>query len=337
MAKDQRAAVESPSWLRHAFSGPGAGVAVFLVIVCVLMSFVSPNFLSWLNFRNVINQSVFTMILAVGMTAVLIGGGIDLSVGAVVGLCAGVSAWLIKSADFPLALALLSGLIVGTGLGLVNAAVILLLGIPDFIATLAMLGFASGILYVWTNGVPFIGYAGPGYMMIGGLGRFFWWISVPEVVAAAVICAFAVLVNATRFGRHLRASGENAEVARLSGVNVARMKVTAYALSGFLAALVGVMLAGRLTTVQPNLGLGMELNALAAAIMGGTALSGGRGSILGAVLGALTLTVIQNVINLLGVQPAWETLCVGGIIIVVTVLSRLSDLAGEFSAPRITT
>jgi len=224
MTKDQRAALESPSWLRHAFSGPDAGVAVFLVIVCALMSFVSPNFLSWLNFRNVINQSVFTMILAVGMTAVLIGGGIDLSVGAVVGLCAGVSAWLIESADFPLALALLSGLIVGTCLGLLNAAVIMLLGIPDFIATLAMLGFASGILYVWTNGVPFIGYAGPGYMLIGGLGRLFWWITAPEVVAAAVICTFAVLVNATRFGRHLRASGENAEVARLSGVNVARMK-----------------------------------------------------------------------------------------------------------------
>jgi ribose transport system permease protein len=145
----------------------------------------------------------------------------------------------------------------------------------------------------------------------------------------------AILVNLTPFGRHLRASGENAEVARLSGVNVERMKVTAYALSGFLAALVGVMLAGRLTTVQPNLGLGTELNALAAAIMGGTALSGGRGSIFGAVLGALTLTVIQNVINLLGVQPAWETFCVGWIIILVTMLSRLSDIAGEFGSAKI--
>jgi ribose transport system permease protein len=234
-----------------------------------------------------------------------------------------------------LVLALLSGLVVGTLLGLVNAAIILRLRIPDFIATLAMLGFASGILYVWTNGVPFIGYAGPQYMLIGGLGRWFWWFTVPEAVAAVVIMLFAILVNLTRFGRHLRASGENAEVARLSGVNVERMKVTAYALSGFLAALVGVMLAGRLTTVQPNLGLGMELTALAAAIMGGTALSGGRGSIFGAVLGALTLTVIQNVINLLGVQPAWETFCVGWIIILVTVVSRLSDLAEEFGSSEI--
>jgi ribose/xylose/arabinose/galactoside ABC-type transport system permease subunit len=334
MARDQRQIVESHNWLRQILSGPGAGVAVFLVVVCVPMSFVSPNFATWLNFRNVLNQSVFTMILAVGMTAVLIGGGIDLSVGAVVGLSAGVVAWLIKAADFPLALALFSGLVVGTCIGLANALIILRLKIPDFIATLAMLGFASGILYVWTNGVPFIGYAGPDYMLIGGLGRWFWWITVPEVVAMLVIVVLAILVNASRFGRHLRASGENADVARLSGVNVVRVKVRAYALSGFLAALVGVLLAGRLTTVQPNLGLGMELNALAAAIMGGAALSGGRGSILGAVLGALTLTVIQNVINLLGVQPAWETFCVGCIILLVTVLSRLSNLAGEFASPK---
>jgi ribose transport system permease protein len=335
VADDQRELVQGPSRFRHALTGPGAGVAIFLLAVCVVMSVISPNFLTWLNFRNVMNQSVFTMILAVGMTVVLIGGGIDLSVGAVVGLTAGVSAWLIKTADLPLVLALLSGLVVGTLLGLVNAAIILRLRIPDFIATLAMLGFASGILYVWTNGVPFIGYAGPQYMLIGGLGRWFWWFTVPEAVAAVVIMLLAILVNLTRFGRHLRASGENAEVARLSGVNVERMKMTAYALSGFLAALVGVMLAGRLTTVQPNLGLGMELNALAAAIMGGTALSGGRGSIFGAVLGALTLTVIQNVINLLGVQPAWETFCVGWIIILVTMLSRLSDIAGEFGSAKI--
>ncbi len=334
MSNDPGRMDENKHRLRHALTGPGAGVAIFLVLVCAVMGVVSPVFLSWINFRNVMNQSVFNMILAVGMTVVLIGGGIDLSVGAVVGLSAGVSAWLINVPGLPLPLALLAGLIVGTSLGLLNALIILRLRIPDFIATLAMLGFASGILYVWTNGVPFIGYAGPDYTLIGGLRRWFWWITVPEVVALVVIVASIVLVKSTRFGRHLRASGENAEVARLSGVNVVRMKFTIYALSGFLAALVGVLLAGRLTTVQPNLGLGMELNALAAAIMGGAALTGGRGSIMGAVLGALTLTVIQNLINLLGVQPAWETFSVGCIIILVTMLSRLSELAGQSGSPR---
>ena len=321
--------------LRHALSGPGVGVAIFLVLVCAVMSFSSPNFMTWLNFRNVINQSVFTMILAVGMTIVLIGGGIDLSVGALAGLAAGIAAWLIKNAELPLPAAILIALIAGTALGLLNALIILRLKIPDFVATLAMLGFASGILYVWTNGVPFIGYASPDYLLIGGLRRWFWWITVPQVVTLAVMVAAVALVKATRFGRHLRASGENAEVARLSGVNVTQMKFTVYGISGFLAALVGVLLAGRLTTVQPNLGLGMELNALAAAIMGGAALSGGRGSIVGAVIGALALTVIQNVINLLGVQPAWETMCVGCIILLVTMLSRLSELAGEGGGARI--
>ena len=315
--------------IRRILSAPGAGVAVFLVLVSVAMSFASPIFLTWVNFRNVLNQSVFMMILAVGMTIVLIGGGIDLSVGAIAGLSAGIAAWLITAAGLPLAAALAVALAAGAGIGLLNALIILRLRIPDFITTLAMMGFASGLLFVWTNGVPFIGYTSPVYLVIGGLRRLAWWITVPELAALAVTIGSLMLVKLTRFGRHLRASGENPEVARLSGVNVVRVKFVMYGLSGFLAALVGVLLAGRLTTVQPNLGLGMELNALAAAIMGGAALSGGRGSILGAVFGALTLNVIQNVINLLGVQPAWEMFCVGAIILLVTVLGRTSNLAGR--------
>jgi ribose transport system permease protein len=319
-------------YLRSRLSEPWAGVAVFLIVVSAVMSFASPVFLTWTNWLNMLNQSSFAIILAIAMTVVLMGGGIDLSVGALAGLSAGVAAWLIATAELPLALALLLALALGTALGLVNAWIILRLRIPDFIATLAMMGFASGILYVWTAGVPFIGYTDSTYLLIGGLHRLAGSVTVPQVVTVVVAALCLALVKVTRFGRHLRATGENPDVARLSGVNVVRVKFAIYGVSGFLARLVGILLAGRLTTVQPNLGLGLEVNALAAAIMGGAALSGGRGSIVGAILGALTLTVIQNVINLLGVQPAWEKLCIGLIILAVTFIGRTSGRVGAACA-----
>jgi ribose transport system permease protein len=310
-------------------SRPGFGILIFLVVVSFVMSFVSPFFLTWLNWANISNQSVFLMLLAVGMTVVLIGGGIDLSVGAVAALAGGVVGILISKLGVPLPIALLCGVLAGTAMGFLNGLIITRLGIPDFVTTLATLALIRGILLVWSQGVPIIGFSSNSYMMLGGLRRLPGGLTVPEFIVTFLIIVGLLLMRYSRVASHLRATGENPEIARLSGVNIKRIKLASYTLSGLLAGVVGVLLAGRFGTVMPNMASGMEIQALAAAIIGGAALSGGRGSLIGATIGALTLVVIQNVINLSGIPPVFETLVVGTVILIVVTFTRLSEMASK--------
>jgi len=306
-------------------SRPGGGIAAFLIVLCVAASVFAPGFADGDNWTNVVNQSVFVVILAIGMAVVLIAGGIDLSVGAVLGLSGGVVANLMgKGVAMPLAFA--AALAVGAGIGLINGLMITKLGIPDFIATLAMLGVARGILFVWTQGIPFVDYMNDSYYRIGGLQPLVWRITIPMIVALVVALAVAGVLQYTAFGRHVYGSGSNRDAARLSGVAVDRVRIAVYVLSGLLAAAAGILLAGRLTTVQPDMGSGYELSAIAAAVMGGAALSGGRGRVLGAVLGALTLTVIQNIINISNVSPTWEPIVIGAILLLAVTTDRLGGL-----------
>jgi ribose transport system permease protein len=313
---------------RRIGTSAGGGTLVFLIVMCAVMATQNSTFLTSNNIFNVLNQSVFVGILAVGMTIVLIHGGIDLSVGAVAGLSGGVVAYLMGH-GVPIGWAFVDALLLGTALGVINGLVITRLGVPDFIATLAMLGVARGLLFVWTQGVPFIDYATNAYRTIGGLEKVVWQITVPMIILVVVALAAAAMLTRSRFGSHVRAAGSNREGARLAGVDVAHVKVAVYAISGALAALVGILLAGRLTTVQPGMGEGLELRAIAAAILGGAALTGGRGSVIGAVVGAITLSVIQNIINLSGVNPAWETLIVGAIILAAVIVDRMVTLAAK--------
>lgn len=300
---------------------PGTGVAAFLALLCAITAGISPSFSDGTNWYNIANQTVFVMILAIGLTVVLIAGGIDLSVGSTVGLAGGVVANLMAGGT-PMALAFVAALAVGASIGLVNGLLITKLKIPDFIATLAMLGVVRGILFVWTHGIPFIDYMNTTYYRIGGLNRLFWQITIPMIVVAGVGIAVATLLRWTAFGRHVYAVGSNRDAARLSGVRVDRMRIAVYVLSGFLAAIAGILLAGRLTTVQPDMASGYELNAIAAAVMGGAALSGGRGRVFGACVGALTLTVIQNIINISNVAPIWEPIVVGTILLLAVLADR---------------
>ncbi len=308
---------------------PGIGILIFLVVISFVMSFISPFFLTWLNWANIFNQSAFLMLLAVGMTVVLIGGGIDLSVGAIAALSGGVVGILISELGVPLPLALLCGVLAGTAMGFLNGLIITRLGIPDFVTTLATLALIRGILLVWTQGVPIIGFSSNSYMMLGGLRRLPGGLTIPEFIVTFLVIVGLLLMRYSHVSGHLRATGENPEIARLSGVNIKRIKLASYALSGFLAGVVGVLLAGRFSTVMPNMASGMEIQALAAAIIGGAALSGGRGSLIGAVLGALTLVVIQNVINLSGIPPVFETLVVGAVILIVITFTRLSEISSR--------
>jgi ribose transport system permease protein len=320
---------KSGSSLSSIFSRPWSGIALFLIVIFIVMSFASPAFLTQMNLLNILSQSTFLMILAAGMAIVLIGGGIDLSVGAIAGIAGGVVAWLIAETGMTLFPAAMIGLVVALLFGGLNALIITGLRIPDFIATLAMMGFVRGLLHVWTEGVPFTRYWSKEYGTVGGLFRLFSWVTVPEIIAFVIILILILVLVFTKFGRHLRASGENPDVALLSGVNVLRVKITIYLISGLLAGVVGVMLGGKLMTVQANMGMGLEISALAAAIMGGAALTGGRGSIVGAMLGAVALTVIQNAINLLGIEPSWEPFVVGIIILAVVLISKTSTMVSS--------
>ncbi len=304
-------------------TGPGGGILVFLVGLCLVAAVSVSGFWDGNNWYNVTNLTAFILILAVGMTVVLISGGIDLSVGSVAGLCGGVVAETL-GAGVSMPVAFLLAIIVGSGIGLINGLLITKLHIPDFIATLAMLGVARGILYVRTQGIPFDNYITDSYYKIGGLQHWFWQITVPMVVAAVVVLGVACVLRYTAFGRHVYGVGSNREAARLSGINVDGVRIAVYVLSGFFAAITGILLAGQNTTVQPQMGENYELNAIAAAVMGGAALAGGRGRVLGAVLGALTLIVIQNIIFLANVSPTWERVVTGGIILLAVLADRFS-------------
>jgi ribose transport system permease protein len=306
----------------RAFLGkPGAGIFIFLVVLLIVMGIGTPVMLSPGNLFGILNQMVFVLIPAFGLTLVIIAGGLDLSVGSVLGLTGGFCAFLIvHGAPLPVAFAL--AILAGAFLGLINGMVVTRLRVPDFIATLAMLGVARGVLYVWTQGVPFRNYMSPPYYYLGGLRMIAGKITIPLLVALLLLLVLSFILRRTHYGVHLRATGSNPEAARLSGISVRKVKVSAYVVSGVLSAITGILLAGRLTTVHPDMGSGYELRAIAAAVMGGAALSGGRGSFYGALVGAVTLTVIQNVINILNLDTNWEDVIVGAIILFAVLIDR---------------
>lgn len=302
---------------------PGIGPLLLIVLISVFVSFSSSQFLTSDNWYSMLNQSVFILILGVGMTVVLISGGVDLSVASILALCGGVAGDMIAN-GVPIAAAFVLALLLGTGLGIVNGLVITKLEIPDFVATLAMLGVARGAMYVWTQAQPILNYDDSTYATIAGLNRVTWYITVPMITALVVAVAVAAMLRWSVFGRHVYGVGSNREAAKLSGINVARVKIAAYALSGFLAAGSGILLAGRLTEVQPDMGTNYELTAIAAAVMGGATLLGGQGSIFGACVSAVLLTVIQSAINFLNYDPNLETLLVGVLILLAVVLQKVT-------------
>ena len=210
------------------------------------------------NITNFLSGSYFVMLLAMGMTVVLISGGIDLSIGSVMALCAGVVAQM-ASHQVPIAFVIIAALAVGAFVGCLNGLLVTLAGLPDFIATLAMSGFATGILYIWTKGTPIVGYMTPTYSKIGGLTSIFGYITVPMVTAIVVALALGGLLKKTKFGVHLFAVGSNRAATRQSGISVPKIRIFAYVVAGLCAALSGVIMAGRNTTVPPDLGVGFEV------------------------------------------------------------------------------
>lgn len=327
MASNRRSAAESirNSWERLLVD-PTLGVISLLLLFALVAACALPVFYAGNNIYNLVGDSITVMILSIGMTVVLISGGIDLSVGAVMALCAGVAATVIKTGA-PLFIAFICAVLVGIAAGLLNGLLVTRVGLPDFIATLAMLGFASGLLYIATQGVPIIGYMTSEYYIVGGLNPLFGPVTFPILVALLLALIVGWVLRRTRLGTHFFAVGSNAVAARQSGIAVRWVKTQAYVLSGTCAAIAGIILAGRNNNVPADLGTGYEIQAISAAIIGGASLMGGRGRVLGAVLGALTLALAINIINLAGVPSSFQKIVIGVILILAVIANYLSELA----------
>ncbi len=285
------------------------GALVGLVLLCVALFIATPDFLTGPNLLNIGIQVSTVAVLAFGLTFVIVAGGIDLSVGSVAALSSMAAAWMYADAGLPGWLTLILGLVTGAVTGTVSGLASAYGKLPSFIATLAMLSVARGLTLVISDGVPIA--TSPEVSFLGdSIGP----VPVPILVLVVAALVASFILNRTVIGRSMYAVGGNAEAARLSGLPVKRIVVTVFALSGAFAALGGLLLAGRLDSVQPQLGVGYELDAIAAVVIGGASLAGGVGRISGTVIGALVLVVIRNGLNLLDVTSFWQQVVIGVVI-----------------------
>ncbi|HEY0789759.1 MAG TPA: ABC transporter permease [Chthoniobacterales bacterium] len=293
----------------------GATVFAALILLVAFSSAFAPGFLSPGNLTNVLVQSVFVVILGIGMTFVLVAGGIDLSVGSTMGLAAALTIYSINHA-IPVPLAILIGLASGAAVGLFNSYFIMVLKMADFIVTLGTLSLVRGIVELMTANSRLTTQSEAFGFLTGGtiLG-----VPMAVLLAAAVVVGGGLTLAKTAMGRRTYAVGLNAASSYLAGVRVRRVRVGVYVASGTLAALAGILLGSRLSSAHPALGTGYELTAIAAAAIGGTSLAGGRGSVLGTILGALLLGVLQNSLSLLQVNAFWFQI-ITGLMIVAAVL-----------------
>lgn len=290
------------------------GALIGLVALIIIMAIASPEFLSGQNLINVGEQVATIAILAFGMTFVIVAAGIDLSVGSVAALSAMASASMVASLNLHDPLAIAAGLLVGAVTGAVTGLAAAYGKLPAFIASLAMMSVARGLTMVISDGRPI---AAPDQMV--ALGGNLGGLPVPIVVLVLAGLVATFILRFTVAGSYMYAVGGNIEAARLSGIRVKHVIVLVFILSGAFAALAGMVTAGRLDSVQPTIGTGAELDAIAAVVIGGASLSGGVGRISGTVIGALILAVIRNGLNLMNVSPFWQQVVIG-VVIAVAVL-----------------
>ncbi|OON42223.1 ribose ABC transporter permease [Izhakiella australiensis] len=283
-------------------------IAVFIIMVLV-----SDNFLTENNLTNIARQVSINAIIAVGMTCAILTGGIDLSVGSVMALTGTIMAGLMAAWGLPPYLAIAAGLGLGALLGAFNGVLIAWARMPSFIVTLAMLGIARGLALIYTGGYPIAGV--PMDFSLFGRGNLLG-IQTPILIMIGVYILAYILLNHTPFGRHVYAIGGNSEAARLSGIKVNKVTLIVYTISGLTAAIAGLILTSRLMSGQPNAGEGFELDAIAAVVLGGAAMNGGKGAIIGTLIGAMLLGVLNNGLNLMGVSPYIQNVIKGLIILI---------------------
>jgi ribose transport system permease protein len=305
------------AWIKKA--GRRFGTVAGLAGLCLLLWALTPHFLTVGNALNVMEQTAINAIVAVGMTYVIISGGIDLSVGSLVAF-AGVTLAAALKAGWPTAVAMVVALAAGAAGGLINGAAISIGRLPPFIMTLGMMSVARGAALLFTDGRPISGF-GPEFRAIA-TGRVVG-VPAPIVLTLAIYAVAHFGLSRTRFGRYVYGIGGNEEATRLSGVAVRFHKTMVYVVSGLASAVAAVLLTARLNTAQPIAGIMYELDAIAATVIGGTSLTGGEGTLAGTLIGALTMGVLRNGLNLLGVSSFLQQLVIGVVIIVAVLVDLM--------------
>ncbi|EIO3984439.1 ribose ABC transporter permease [Vibrio vulnificus] len=295
---------------------------IALLFLIVVVSFLNPNFFTVDNILNILRQTSVNAIIAVGMTLVILTAGIDLSVGSVLALCGAFAASLVAM-EVPVLIAVPTALLAGAALGAISGVIIAKGKVQAFIATLVTMTLLRGVTMVYTDGRPIstrftdtadaFAWFGTGY----ALG-----IPVPVWLMVIVFAAAWYLLNHTRFGRYVYALGGNESATCLSGINVDKVKIGVYAICGLLAALAGIIVTSRLSSAQPTAGMGYELDAIAAVVLGGTSLMGGKGRIMGTLIGALIIGFLNNALNLLDVSSYYQMIAKAAVILLAVMVDN---------------
>lgn len=313
---DNRKKLLSKEWLIEQKS------LIALLFLVVVVSFLNPNFFTVDNLLNILRQTSVNAIIAVGMTLVILTAGIDLSVGSVLALCGAFAATLVAM-EVPVLVAVPTALLAGAALGAISGIIIAKGKVQAFIATLVTMTLLRGVTMVYTDGRPIstgftdtadtFAWFGTGYALD---------IPVPVWLMVVVFASAWYLLNHTRFGRYVYAVGGNESATRLSGINVDRVKIGVYAICGLLAALAGIIVTSRLSSAQPTAGMGYELDAIAAVVLGGTSLMGGKGRIMGTLIGALIIGFLNNALNLLDVSSYYQMIAKAVVILLAVLVDN---------------
>lgn len=304
--------------------GELALLTLAIVVVGAFFTVLNPVFLSTGNFVNIIRQTSIVIVLGLGMTYVIVSAEIDVSIGGVMAL-SGIAAALTINSVGPVA-GTLVGLGVGLGIGLLNGLITVRFGIPSFIVTIGMLGIARGGAFIVSGQAPVIVQNAAFESTFGGTVG-----TIPVIILWALLLSViaGIILWKSRFGRHVYATGDSEQASRYSGINTDRVKVLTLGLAGLAAGIAGLLFIGRLGVARPGMGSGIELAVIAAVIVGGTSLFGGRGTILGTILGALLISVIDNGLTILGYGSSWQQL-IRGVVIIAAVALRDRDQNGEW-------
>lgn len=287
-----------------------------LIVIIVFFAFASPNFLTFSNITGILFSTVVIGTLAIGTTFVIVTAGIDLSIGTGMALCAVMSGVFLVYWHLPLPVGVAGAILFGGLIGVINGFNVAILKIPPFIATLAMMLVAQGLALVVSNSAPIYFTDVPGYSEIS-TGSIIPGVNFPNavIILAVVAVLAAVVLNKTVLGRYTYSIGSNEEATALSGINTKKWLIIIYTLAGLFIGLAGVMISARLGSAQPATGMGYELQAIAAVVIGGTSLFGGKGTIVGTVIGALIMSVLNNGLQIVSVPQEWQNVILGGVIL----------------------
>ncbi|MGI6069755.1 MAG: ABC transporter permease [Blautia sp.] len=294
------------------------GALIGLLLICVIFSFATPAFLKGYNIMNIARQCSINLIVAVGMTFIILTGGIDLSVGGILALVGTIVAGLIAG-GMPVALAVILGLLLGAAFGVFNGICVSYAQIPPFITTMATLSIARSIALIYSGGYPITGMPKSfTFLGTGSIGIF----PVPVVIAVCIVIFGVFVLRKTVLGKYIYAIGGNEDATRLSGINVNVWKLVTYGIHGILTGIAGVVLTARMNSGQPSAASGIELDIIAAVVIGGTSLSGGEGGIAGTVIGTLVITVLNNGLTLMDVNPYLQGLIIGFVILISVFIDK---------------